>query len=103
MSTLLEGVNLSADNLSIMENKIFLSEMNTIYFRNLIGWVGRISFNLYENVYFVAEPNSKITTDNYVRMFGQTIPEQSLSITTDPNVLKKVEKQYVVDILKSGK
>ena len=50
-STLLEGVNLPADNLFIMENKIFLSEMNTIDFRNLIGRVGRISFNLYGNVY----------------------------------------------------
>lgn len=102
-STLLEGVNLPADNLFIMENKIFLSEMNTIDFRNLIGRVGRISFNLYGNVYFVAERNSKITTDDYVRMLGQEIPERSLSIATDPNVLKKVEKQYVADILKSGK
>lgn len=102
-STLLEGVNLPADNLFIMENKIFLSEMNTIDFRNLIGRVGRISFNLFGNVCFVAERNSKITTDDYVRMLGQEIPEQSLSIATDPNVLKKVEKQYVADILKSGK
>lgn len=102
-STLLEGVNLPADNLFIMENKIFLSEMNTIDFRNLIGRVGRISFNLYGDVCFVAERNSKITTDDYVRMLGQEIPEQSLSIATDPNVLKKVEKQYVADILKSGK
>lgn len=102
-STLLEGVNLPADNLFIMENKIFLSEMNTIDFRNLIGRVGRISFNLYGNVYFVAERDSKITTGDYVRMLGQTIPEQSLSIATDPDVLKKVEKQYVADILKSGR
>lgn len=102
-STLLEGVNLPADNLFIMENKIFLSKMNTIDFRNLIGRVGRISFNLYGNVYFVAERNSKITIDDYVRMLGQTIPEQSLSIATDSKVLKKVEKQYVADILKSGK
>lgn len=102
-STLLEGVNLPADNLFIMENKIFLSEMNTIDFRNLIGRVGRISFNLYGNVYFVVERDSKITTGDYVRMLGQTIPEQSLSIATDPDVLKKVEKQYVADILKSGR
>lgn len=102
-STLLEGVNLPADNLFIMENKIFLSEMNTIDFRNLIGRVGRISFNLYGNVYFVAERDSKITTGDYVRMLGQTIPEQSLSIATDPDVLKKIEKQYVADILKSGR
>lgn len=102
-STLLEGVNLPADNLFIMENKIFLSEMNSIDFRNLIGRVGRISFNLYGNVYFVAERDSKVTTGDYVRMLGQTIPEQSLSIATDPDVLKKVEKQYVADILKTGR
>lgn len=102
-STLLEGVNLPADNLFIMENKIFSKEMNTIDFRNLIGRVGRISFNLYGNVYFVAERDSKVTTGDYVRMLGRTIPEQSLSIATDPDVLKKVEKQYVADILKSGK
>ena len=29
--------------------------------------------------------------------------EQVLSITTDPKVLKKVEKKYVADILKSGR
>ena len=32
----------------------------------------------------------------------EKVPEQVLSITTDPKVLKKVEKKYVADILKSG-
>lgn len=45
-STLLEGVNLPADNLFITDNKIFRSEMEPVDFRNLIGRVGRISFNL---------------------------------------------------------
>ena len=102
-STLLEGVNLPADNLFIMDNKIALSEMNTVDFRNLIGRVGRISFNLYGNVFFVSEPNSKVKVDDYVRMLQEKVPEQSLSIATDPKVLKKAEKQYVADILKSGK
>lgn len=35
-------------------------------------------------------------------MLGQVVPDQTLSIATDPNVLKKVEKQYVADILKKG-
>lgn len=100
-STLLEGVNLPADNLFITDNKIFRKPMNPVDFRNLIGRVGRISYNLYGNVFFVSE-NSTASADSYIEMLQTPIPEQSLSIATDPNVLKKVEKQYVADILKSG-
>ena len=100
-STLLEGVNLPADNLFITDNKIFRKTMNPVDFRNLIGRVGRISYNLYGNVFFVSE-NNAVPADNYIEMLQTPIPEQSLSIATDPNVLKKVEKQYVADILKSG-
>lgn len=35
-------------------------------------------------------------------MLQTSVPEQSLSITTNPNVLKQVEKKYIVDILKKG-
>lgn len=100
-STLLEGVNLPADNLFITDNKIFRRQMSPVDFRNLIGRVGRISYNLYGNVYFVSEEKS-VTPEIYVEMLQTPVPEQELSIVTNPNVLKKVEKQYVVDILKSG-
>ena len=75
-STLLEGVNLPADNLFIMDNKIALSEMNPVDFRNLIGRVGRISFNLYGNVFFVSEKDSKVSSEDYVQMLQQDIPEE---------------------------
>lgn len=100
-STLLEGVNLPADNLFITDNKIFRRQMSPVDFRNLIGRVGRISYNLYGNVYFVSEEKS-VKPEKYVEMLQTPVPEQELSIVTNPNVLKKVEKQYVVDILKSG-
>lgn len=100
-STLLEGVNLPADNLFITDNKIFRHPMSPVDFRNLIGRVGRISYNLYGNVFFVSEDKS-VTTDNYVEMLQKAVPEQSLSIATDPAVLKSVEKKYVAEILKSG-
>lgn len=100
-STLLEGVNLPADNLFITDNKIFRHPMSPVDFRNLIGRVGRISYNLYGNVFFVSEDKS-ITKDDYIEMLQEQIPEQSLSIATDPKVLKNVEKKYIVDILKSG-
>lgn len=100
-STLLEGVNLPADNLFITDNKIFRHPMSPVDFRNLIGRVGRISYNLYGNVFFVSEDKS-VTKDNYIEMLQKPVPEQSLSIATDPKVLKPVEKKYIVDILKSG-
>lgn len=100
-STLLEGVNLPADNLFITDNKIFRSEMSPVDFRNLIGRVGRISYNLYGNVFFVSEERS-VKPEDYIEMLQTPVPEQDLSIVTNPKVLKKVEKQYVVDILKSG-
>lgn len=85
-----------------MDNKIFRSEMEPVDFRNLIGRVGRISFNLYGNVYFVTDEVETVKSDDYVRMLQDKVPEQVLSIATNPKVLKKVEKQYVADILKSG-
>ncbi len=100
-STLLEGVNLPADNLFITDNKIFKSEMSPVDFRNLIGRVGRISYNLYGNVFFVSEEKTA-TPENYVAKLQAPVPEQNLSIVTNPKVLKKIEKKYVVDILKSG-
>jgi hypothetical protein len=101
-STLLEGVNLPADNLFITDNKIFRSEMTPVDFRNLIGRVGRISFNLFGNVYFVTDEEETVKADDYVRMLQEDVPEQVLSIATNPNVLKKTEKKYIVDIFKSG-
>lgn len=100
-STLLEGVNLPADNLFITDNKIFRHPMSPVDFKNLIGRVGRISYNLYGNVFFVSEDKS-VTTDKYVEMLKQPVPEQTLSIATDPKVLKPIEKKYIADILKSG-
>lgn len=50
-STLIEGVNLPADNLFITSYKNGLSHMTPVEFRNLVGRVGRIEFNLYGNVF----------------------------------------------------
>lgn len=100
-STLLEGVNLPADNLFITDNKIFRSRMNPVDFRNLIGRVGRISYNLFGNVFFISD-NESVPSDSYVEMLQTEVPDQVLSITSDPKVLRKVEKQYIADRLKEG-
>ncbi len=53
-------------------------------------------------MYFVTDEAETVKADDYVRMLQNKVPEQALSITTNPKVLRKVEKQYVADILKSG-
>lgn len=100
-NTLLEGVNLPADNLFITDNRIYRSSMSPVDFRNLIGRVGRISYNLYGNVFFVSD-NNKNESEKYIEMLRTPIPAQKLSISTDPKNLRKIDKQRIVETLKSG-
>lgn len=50
-STLVEGVNLPADNLFITHYKNGYSKLSPVDFKNLVGRVGRIEYNLYGNVF----------------------------------------------------
>jgi len=60
-STLLEGVNLPADNLFITDHKNGSYPMSAVEFRNLIGRVGRIQYTLYGNVWkMTTRPSRKI-------------------------------------------
>ena len=52
-STLLEGVNLPAENLFITSYKKGLSSFSEVDFKNLVGRVGRAKYNLYGNVFIV--------------------------------------------------
>lgn len=101
-STLLEGVNLPADNLFITDNKIFKSQMNPVDFRNLIGRVGRIEYNLYGNVIFVSSQDDKLPETKYEEMLKEPVPEQTLSIDAGPKTLTNPERKYIVDALKNG-
>lgn len=101
-STLLEGVNLPADNLFITDNKIFRSKMSPVDFRNLIGRVGRIEYNLYGNVIFVSSEESKIQEKEFEEMLQEPVPEQTLSIDAGPKTLTNAEKKYIAEALKAG-
>ena len=61
-STLVEGVNLPADNLFITSYKNGRSGMDEVEFRNLVGRVGRIKYNLYGNVFMLAFDESDTIT-----------------------------------------
>lgn len=99
-STLLEGVNLPADNLFITTygKGRGRSKMKAVDFKNLIGRVGRIEYNLYGNVFLVRlEDNTK--TEDFVKLLKEKVPEQELSLVSE---LDESQKKQVVDCLLEG-
>ena len=97
-STLIEGVNLPADNLFVDNYRSGMPKMTSVEFRNLIGRVGRIKFNLYGNVFFLSD-GKKVKNEEYEKFLKEPIPEQKLSVT---DVLKPKLKKHIVDTLLSG-
>nr|DAX71918.1 MAG TPA: Chromatin remodeling complex ATPase [Caudoviricetes sp.] len=83
-STLVEGVNLPADNLFITSYRNGLSNMDEVDFRNLIGRVGRIKYNLYGNVVLV-RLDDKLKTERYKELLTNDVPPQELSIEIKNN------------------
>ncbi len=97
-STLIEGVNLPADNLFITSYKNGLSRMTPVDFKNLVGRVGRIEFNLYGNV-FLVRTDKTINTQKYIELIEKEVPEQKLSLVTE---LSKKQKTKIVACLLQG-
>lgn len=100
-STLLEGVNLPADNLVITTNKIGRAGMTTVDFKNLIGRVGRIEFNLYGNV-FIIVGGQLASAQKAKELLQANVPAQKLSVQTDSQIISKKMKQGVVADLQEG-
>lgn len=101
-STLLEGVNLPADNLVITTNKIGRAGMTAVDFKNLIGRVGRIEFNLYGNVFIMV--GDKLADEHKAKALLQAnVPAQKLSVENDTDIISKKMKQGVVKDLQEGR
>lgn len=83
-STLVEGVNLPADNLFITSYRNGTANMDEVEFRNLVGRVGRIKYNLFGNV-FLLRMDSSLTEKQYERLLNNDVPEQKLSFDLDEN------------------
>lgn len=83
-STLVEGVNLPADNLFITSYRNGTTNMDEVEFRNLVGRVGRIKYNLFGNV-FLLRMDSSLTEKQYERLLNNDVPEQKLSFDLDEN------------------
>ena len=97
-STLIEGVNLPADNLIVISCRIgSRGNMNQVEFRNLLGRVGRIEYNLYGNVFIIRDSNmaEKTIKDLLVR----EVQNQDIALTAK---LGDDAKQYIVNQFLNG-
>ena len=97
-STLVEGVNLPADNLFITSYRNGTANMDEVEFRNLVGRVGRIKYNLFGNV-FLLRMDSSLTEKQYERLLNNDVPEQKLSFDLDEN---RTHYPALVDYLVRG-
>ncbi len=96
-STLLEGVNLPADNLFVTHFCKGSQPMDAIDFKNLIGRVGRINHNLYGNVFLVTLDQSA-NQEEYIELLRKDVAPQVLSIRN----LAPEYKEYIVKCLLNG-
>ena len=97
-STLIEGVNLPADNLIVISCKMGArGNMNQVEFKNLLGRVGRIEYNLYGNVFVIRD---QLVSDKTIKeLLVEDVKEQKISLISD---LTSYEKEYIVTQFVSG-
>lgn len=97
-STLLEGVNLPADNLFINVKDSSKIIKNEIDFKNLIGRVGRIKYNLIGNVFIIPNGAQKLM-NICTELIEKDVPDKELSIK---NALSTIAKKEIINKLKNG-
>lgn len=97
-STLLEGVNVPADNLFVFDNKKGPALMSSIDAFNLIGRAGRVTLNEMGNVYIVIDDERKHKYFDEVLL--KPLPNQEL---LPQKALEKRHKKAIVSALLQGK
>ena len=98
-STLVEGVNLPADDLFVTTYYNGRSQMGDVDFRNLVGRVGRIQYNLSGNVFLVSDESRNNKQEVYLQKLKNEIPNQNLSVVQD---LKPKHKKRILETLRTG-
>jgi hypothetical protein len=74
--------------------------MSKVDFRNLVGRVGRIKFNLYGNV-FLTRINPKIKPEKFTEFLQKDVPDQKISLSVIDE-LKPEERKQIIDCLIQG-
>lgn len=99
-STLIEGVNLPADNLIIAIKKSSYILRKPASFKNLVGRVGRKTYNLVGNVFILpVKDGTAEVVDKCVSIIKEPVDEQKLSIEI---VLTEGLKEEIISKLLVG-
>lgn len=99
-STLVEGVNLPADNLFITSYKDGNASMDSVAFRNLVGRVGRIKYNLYGNVFLLIDADNNVNMQKkYEELLNNDVPEQKISLI---GKLNQKQRKEIIEHLACG-
>lgn len=91
-STLMEGVNLPADNLFVTSTRNGLEAMSPTAFKNLLGRIGRINYSLFGNVYLLVIPRYA-NAEKYEELLTSKVEPQKLSldkIVTDGSIVDHI-------------
>ena len=96
-STLIEGVNLPADNLFILSYSRGKTTMTAVEFKNLLGRVGRIKYNLYGNVFIIRHGNQSEKTIK--ELLQNDVKDQKISLKSS---LDDNQKDYIINCLIHG-
>lgn len=97
-STLIEGVNLPADNLIVISCRLgSKGNMNSVEFKNLLGRVGRIEYNLYGNVFIIRDKNMSEKTIK--DLLTKPVSNQNIALL---DKLSPFAMNYIVQQLTAG-
>ncbi len=104
-STLLEGVNLPADNLIVTSLRNGPRKLTPVDFKNLTGRVGRIEYNLYGNVFiYLGEVKNEYVSTAEELLSKEVKPEQlSIDALTKNDLHEIVRHLCAGTTLVSGK
>ena len=96
-STLLEGVNLPANNLFIVSHRKYKGNLTELDLRNLIGRVGRTKIVLNGTVFIIVDDENEERT--YHRLLTNPVPSQKLAASPQVD-LDGETKRKIVECLK---
>ena len=89
-STLMQGVNLPADNIIIDNKQNGRKIMSPIQFKNLTGRVGRLGSSMLGNVFLIAESDNNITKFKELVISDKLKAKLSLNTLIDRKIIKNV-------------
>lgn len=75
----------------------WLKDDYRVDFKNLIGRVGRIEFNMFGNIFLISDSN---TNEKYIKAIEREVEDQKLSVDY---YLSESKKKEIVDALVQGK